>query len=290
MLDFAVAETLPPSLLRLGQALHYLNHLDTVEGWLSPTTALAMVETLWLQERVGVIGDIAEIGVFQGKSFLALAAGSRPAERLVAVDIFDAGDPNAERPDQDVYAYGEGNRAAFLANVAKFFPGVHPVILEGSSASLRGKEGAHGLTNLRMISIDGSHTSAMTYNDLQIADAALGPDGICWLDDVLNPHWMGVISGLFLFLGQAASLVPLAMFPNKLVLCRPAWIQYYRAALRKLLGAGLAKERVELHQTEIDVFGESWPQLRARCPFFNQHLLERQVSKIDLGRADDTSS
>ena len=96
--------------------------LDQIEGWLLPTTALAMIEALWAQERRGYAGDIAEIGVWQGKSFLALAAGARPGERLVAIDPFDAGDPTAQRPDLDVTPYGAGYKGAFLANLSRFFP------------------------------------------------------------------------------------------------------------------------------------------------------------------------
>src|SRR5689334_12708592 len=99
MLDIAGANPLPLSLLRLGQAFHYLEHLEHIEGWLSPTTAMVIIETLWAQEQLAVSGDIAEIGVFRGKSFLALAAGARPGDRLTAIDIFDAGDPEAERPE-----------------------------------------------------------------------------------------------------------------------------------------------------------------------------------------------
>ncbi|MGH7041762.1 MAG: class I SAM-dependent methyltransferase, partial [Acetobacteraceae bacterium] len=206
------------SLVRAAAALRYLDRLDSVEGWLEPTTALAMIETLWLQERAGITGDVAEIGVYRGKSFLALAAGARAEERLIAIDLFDGGDPASERPEHDVAAYGSGNRAAFLANLARFFPGVTPELIEGSSLALRGTEAASALTDLRLLSIDGGHTRALTLNDLQIADAALGERGVCWLDDVLNPHWTGVVSGLFAFLDTAPGLVPVALFPNKLVL------------------------------------------------------------------------
>jgi Methyltransferase domain len=255
----------PPavSLARAAAALDYLERLDTIEGWLLPDTALAMIETLWLQERAGIAGDVAEIGVFRGKSFLALAAGARPGERLIAIDLFDAGDPAAERPEQDVAPYGTGNRAAFLANLARFFPGTRPEVIEGSSLALRGQEAAAGLAGLRMLSIDGGHTRAMTLNDLAIADVALGAEGVCWLDDVLNAHWTGVISGLFAFLETAPGLTPVALFPNKLVLCRPGAASFYRAGFRALFPRALERERIELHAAEIDVYGARWPEVSA---------------------------
>jgi len=48
----------PLSLTRMAAALRYL---DAIEGWLLPTTALAMIEVLWEQERLGAVGDIAEM-------------------------------------------------------------------------------------------------------------------------------------------------------------------------------------------------------------------------------------
>ncbi len=248
---------------RTAAALHYLDRLDSIEGWLLPTTALAMIETLWMQEGAGIAGDVAEIGVYRGKSFLALAAGARAGERLVAVDLFDAGDPMSERPEHDVAPYGSGNRAAFLANLARFFPAAQVELIEGSSRLLRGAEAASGLAGLRMLSVDGGHTRDLTENDLRIADAALGARGVCWLDDVLNPHWTGVVSGLFAFLESAPGLVPVALFPNKLVLCRPAACDFYRDGFRARFALALEREGIELHAGTIDVYGDRWPEVSA---------------------------
>nr|MBW4093344.1 class I SAM-dependent methyltransferase [Pseudomonadota bacterium] len=248
---------------RIAAALDYLDRLDSIEGWLSPTTALAIIETLWMQERAGIAGDLAEIGVYRGKSFLALAAGARAGERLFAIDLFDAGDSAAERADYDVAAYGSGNRAVFLSNLARFFPAARVEVIEGSSRRLRGTEAATGLAGLRMISIDGGHTRALTENDLHIADAVLGPYGVCWLDDVLNPHWTGVVSGLFAFLATAPGLVPVALVPNKLALCRPAACAFYRDGFRSRFGLALEREGIELQDGTIDVFGDRWPEVSA---------------------------
>ena len=278
------------SLVRAAAALHYLDQIGTIEGWLSPTTALAMIETAWAQERAGIGGDSAEIGVFRGKSFLALVAGARPEERLIAIDLFDAGDPAAERPEQDVAPYGSGNRAAFLANLARFFPGVAPVLIEGSSVAMRGQEAAAGLAGLRVLSVDGGHTRALTLNDLHIADTALGPRGICWLDDVLNPHWTGVLSGLFAFLDAAPGLVPVALFPNKLALCRPAAAGFYRDTWRRLFGAGLEREETEFHTAPIDVYGECWPGVAAALAIPHRGLAAAAEAASDARRAAEASA
>ena len=253
----------PASLLRVAAALAYLDRLDTIDGWLAPDAALAMIETLWLQERSGITGDLAEIGVYRGKSFLALAAGAREQESLFAIDLFDTQDPAAARAGEDTSLYGSGNRAVFLANMERFFPGRAVRILETSSRELRGTATAAGLAGLRLLSIDGGHTREMTLNDLAIAAAVLGPDGVCFLDDPLNAHWTGVVSGLFAFLDTAPDLCPVAMFPNKLLLCRAAAAGFYRDGLRGLFAASLERKEIEFHHAGIDVYGAAWPQVSA---------------------------
>jgi Methyltransferase domain len=250
------AQNVPLSLARMAAALTYLDALDQIEGWLLPTTALAMIEALWAQERRGYAGDIAEIGVWQGKSFLALAAGARPGERLVAIDPFDAGDPTAQRPDLDVTPYGAGYKGAFLANLSRFFPAVQPEIIEASSGALANDRSPLG--KLRFLSIDGGHSRAQTLIDLRIADACLTEQGLCWLDDVFNPAWPGVVSGLFAYLDSGPGLQPLVLFPNKLVLVRPAMAETWRTEFRALFAGAISREGVELHRFAIDVYDEAW--------------------------------
>ena len=66
-----------PSLDRLAAAYRYLYYSDRIEGWMYQTTALAMMELIWLQEEAGLAGNIAEIGVHHGCSALALIAAAR---------------------------------------------------------------------------------------------------------------------------------------------------------------------------------------------------------------------
>ena len=252
--------SLPVSLARSAAALHYLQNLNSIDGWLDPTTALAIIELLWLQEGHQVPGNLAEIGVYRGKSFLALAAGSRPEETLFAIDPFDAITTDAAAAAID-NAYGTGNRELFEANLRAFFPMARVDLIARSSAELRGNEAEFGLAGLRFLSIDGGHTRALTFNDLQIADACLAEGGTACLDDVLNAEWTGVLSGLFDFLRTQPGLVPFALLPNKLFLCRPSWQARYRSGLRSLFSHALLREGTEFGDGTIDVFGDGWSRI-----------------------------
>src|SRR4051812_30455859 len=163
-----------PSLPRLAAAYRYLYYSDRIDGWMYQTTALAMMELLWLQEEAGLVGNIAEIGVHHGCSALALVAAARLGETLVAIDLF-------ERQELNVDDSGGGNLAAFQAHRQYLFPEAQVRVVTGSSLEIRGAENEHGLADLRFFSVDGGHTRALTVNDLMIADASLAPHGIAVL-------------------------------------------------------------------------------------------------------------
>ena len=228
-----------PSLARLAAAYRYLYYSDRIEGWMYQTTALAMMELIWLQEEAGLAGNIAEIGVHHGCSALALIAAARPDETVIAIDLFD-------RQDLNVDDSGEGSLAAFQGHLQYLFPRAQVRTVAKSSVEIRGAEKEHGLADLRFFSVDGGHTRALTLNDLEIADASLAPHGIAVLDDVFNVSWPGVVSGLFAFLARGPDLVPFAIFPNKVFLCRRPFAEFYRKGCREVLGFALHKTDLEL--------------------------------------------
>jgi hypothetical protein len=96
------------SICRTLRALIYILKMDEVEGWLSVTTALAILEITLCQEANGVAGNLVEIGIHHGKSLMVLAAAARPDETVYAVDVF-------ERQDLNIDGSGCGNREIFLS-------------------------------------------------------------------------------------------------------------------------------------------------------------------------------
>jgi hypothetical protein len=246
-----------PSLTRLAAAYRYLYYSDRIDGWMYQTTALAMMELIWLQEEAGLTGNIAEIGVHHGCSALALVAAARPDEALIAIDLFD-------RQDLNMGESGKGSLAAFREHLRYLFPQARVQTIAKSSVELRGAEQQHGLSDLRFFSIDGGHTSALTVNDLEIADASLAPHGVAVLDDVFNANWPGVASGLFAFLARRPDLAPFAIFPNKIFLCRGSFRGFYRKACHAAFGYALHKQDLELQDHAADVYEDRWPRLTRR--------------------------
>lgn len=237
MNTFALPETL----------FEYLNSVDRIEGWLSPTAGYAMSAILRWQSTRNETGNIAEIGIHHGKSFLPLALSAEPGDRLLAIDCFDAQEANID-------GSGKGDLDAFQANLKTWVPDRNIEIISSDSAHVRHRMPDHAISDLRFLSIDGAHTKDMTHNDLEIADLALTPYGICVLDDFMNAWWTGVMSGFFEFTRYSDGLQPVALIPNKLVLARPRSVTPCKTFLRETLGSLLLKTDTELADGTVDFY------------------------------------
>jgi predicted O-methyltransferase YrrM len=225
---------------------YLLKDMQAVQGWFETSDALAISECLSLQNREGIAGAIAEIGVHHGKSFIALACAALPTDRLYAIDVF-------ERQHLNLDQSGQGDREMFLANVERYAPQAKVSVLAMSSLDIRGRE-REFLEPLRFLSIDGGHTRDVTLNDLEIADAILVEGGMCCADDILHPEWTGVISGVFSFFERSKTLVPFALLPKKLYFCRPGYQERRRAQFREAFASSLLRPDKEFGRCIVDVY------------------------------------
>jgi hypothetical protein len=220
-----------------------------VEGWLHPESAEVMGALLEHQLRAGISGGVAEIGVHHGKAFILLANGLREDERGVAVDVFDDQHLNLDNS-------GRGDRAAFETNLAAWAPEADVTVVQSSSLDLEPASATATLGRVRMMSIDGGHTAEITEHDLRLAEASLVEQGVVVLDDVLNAHWLGVVSGLASYLSAGGGLVPFALSENKLYLAASeesarTWATVMRRRVPDLSG----KRNVPFLGHRVDVYG-----------------------------------
>lgn len=238
-------------------ARYLIAGLTQVEGWLVPTTAHIMAALAEQQTRLGLGGDLAEIGVHHGKSFLVLANCVAPGEKIFAIDVFEDQHKNVDKS-------GLGDRQIFRDNVKAHAPGTAPEIIQESSLDLpaMGWPQSHA-NSIRFFAIDGSHTREATLNDLKIAEQTTKDGAIVALDDVLSSHWLGVISGLFDYLSSGGELVPFAIIPDKLLLSKGqkfkgTWIEL----IRKHYGPFISKRDVKLSDFAVDVVEENFSILK----------------------------
>lgn len=180
-----------------------------VRGWLSPTDIRLFLHLSRLQRWMGIVGDILEIGVFEGKSAILLGFCRSDDEQLVVCDLFedvaDVGDRLAQSR-----AYKGLTMERFLRNFQRCHdraPEVHAC--PSAALSERGLE-----RSFRVVHIDGGHTYDQVRSDATFARSVLERGGIVVFDDYVTPHTPGVAAVVW---EDVAShrLVPLALSNHK---------------------------------------------------------------------------
>ena len=248
-----------PLAQQLGAA-YFLQRFVEVEGALDATSALAIMELLWEQQRCRYRGNIAAIGARDRRTFVALAAGAADNDILIAIELGDgaaaAADEAILRPDLD-----------------RFFPQARFERLGGTSRQLLGNEPDHALVMLRFVSVGGGQPRDSIATDLAVARNALSPYGIACIP--FGADAPNSADGLADFLKDARDLVPFAAFPGRLFLCRPALLARYVAFLRSAFLFALDKPETDLLGHRVDHYASRAPALSKAV---SQHL-EKGISE-----------
>lgn len=225
-----------------------------VEGWLAADAVQMMLALLQAQWLLGVRGDIAEIGVFKGRSFVLFGHALMDGERARGIDPFQ------------MTHYGDFE-SEFRANLQAHQVDMTRVsIHRGLSTDFSGAD-IHGFLEdpVRFFHVDGDHTYAAATHDLDLATEALNADGgIVVLDDFLHPRHADLTEGILDFVKGSRNrlgLVPFAQTsaPNaklsgvKLFLCPAGFAGRYRTALASV-AMGALRRPIELCGAQCDVY------------------------------------
>lgn len=200
--------------MRLGFLNEYQESFSSIEGAFQFDAALLFMAYNQLIQSQGIRGDTLEIGVRHGLSSIAVAALRGPGRRFFAVDLFDEADsPNA-------LPGGSGSRDVMVSNLKRFYDDIDFIqVLQCDSAELKPADlGSH----FSFCHIDGGHSDAETYHDLELCAEILLPGGLLALDDYFNPSFPGVSEGAVRFnLNHAGALQPIAIGFNKVLFQKP---------------------------------------------------------------------
>lgn len=201
----------------------------SVDGWLYEAAIGLLVRLSNLQGQMNIEGPVCEIGVHHGKSFILLHLLTRNNELSVAWDLF-------ERQSENVDKSGCGDKDIFFQNLKNCNCDLKRIKVnsENSLNLTEDKIESDCGGKVRIFSIDGGHTSEITYNDLRLAAKTLRDGGIVILDDFFNEAWPGVAEGTCKYmLSGDSGLVPVAIGGNKLVLTNnPETAKFYIDGLR----------------------------------------------------------
>jgi len=199
-----------------------------VPGFLTGIAAAGLRAMLTAQEQHAIRGPMAEIGTYQGRTFVALALALRAEEHLLGVDLF-------------TYA-GHEFEAALRANLDRF--GVAPsryALHRGASGDLAPQDWQRLLgAPARLVHIDGDHRLDAVRHDLGLAASYLAPGGAILVDDVFHPWYPDSTTSVIDFLRAQEAFRAVAIFNReeglmrggpKLLIARAADEATYRDAL-----------------------------------------------------------
>lgn len=196
---------------------------EKVEGWVCEP--LFAVTELLCASNISQGGGVCEIGIHHGKFFLLLNQVTDARDRSFAIDLFDDQSLNVDKS-------GAGSLEIFKRHLETYdvHQGRNTTIIQADSTDSRAIGEIIqqiGRGSIRFFSIDGGHTVRHTINDLQLANVLMRNDGVVFLDDILSPHWLGVLEGAFKYLLQEPTLVPFAIGLNKMLLCKHSFYDRY---------------------------------------------------------------
>jgi len=197
---------LSSNFLIANQLKQYLNDFDYINGAFNKNIVgvLELINKYHLKNNIK--GNLAEIGVYQGKSFIPIYLLARDDEYVLAIDCFDNQEFNS-----DLSGYAS-SYDKFIKNLSTYaVDNLRKLkVLKVDSS----KETAFTYINscdgnkFRIFSIDGGHSAEVTYIDLQNAYLALAQGGVIIIDDLFNQDWPGVIDGVAQFIFKNNKLCP----------------------------------------------------------------------------------
>lgn len=195
----------------------YNKLVDTIDGWYVYKEVNPILEKINNFHRENNIrGDILEIGIYRGKSFIPLALLTTNDEKRIAIDSFG----NFSQTD---WTYGSGNinKQKFQENYYKIVGNYNFNLIEKNSSDITPIDILNiSSDRIRIFSIDGDHTAKGTYNDLFLAKNTLSDRGIIIVDDYTNNEWPTVKEGVDMFLKDNDDISVLFIEHNKLFACK----------------------------------------------------------------------
>jgi predicted O-methyltransferase YrrM len=166
--------------------------LANVPGWFDALDQALFSWFLSEQTAGGQTGDLAEIGVFKGKSAILIGDHLKQGEVFTVIDLFEdpSENPQAEAAQK---AYAGLTQRVFEANYLRFHSHL-PTVIRGESRTIldHARAGIH-----RFVHIDGSHLYEDVRVDLESARRLLGESGVVAIDDFRSVHTPGVAAAVW---------------------------------------------------------------------------------------------
>eukprot|EP01041_Mallomonas_annulata_P006712 gene6712-13605_t len=195
-----------------------------IDGYFYPSDAMLISVILHFQLSNGIVGNIGEIGVHHGKSFIWMMLHMRNNEQAVAIDLF-------QNQKENIDHSGKGDMFVFMNNIVRYTNMTGTVIVPINSLRIPlcffHKRGLQGF---RIFSVDGGHHSDHAYEDTWTAFSVLAKGGVIAIDDVF--HGTRVMEGILRFLYTNPNAKPFLFVQSKLFICQKEYYSQYFEAIK----------------------------------------------------------
>lgn len=176
-----------------------------LEGWFYPLDQLAFFELFLLQDSLGIRGNVAEVGVYCGKSLVLLSILRQPGDILLGFDLFD--ENHEEKTRANLKQYGDSQNVLL-------HKGLTSDLEQGALAEL-------SQSGLRFLHIDAGHEYHEVLEQLHLFTPLMADSGIIAMDDYQDREFPGIEAAVLDFseIDRPRRFIPFLSAANKLFMC-----------------------------------------------------------------------
>jgi len=199
-----------------------------IRGMSSRFAAAICGHVILRQSELGIAGDLAELGTFEGRFFVAMAMLLKPGEHALGIDVFTWPSPvvydrllencSAAGLDRSSYTIWKVDTRTINAN------DLHARLPNGKA---------------RFIHVDSEHIPECLDHELELAHAVLHPDGVIALDDMLHPGYPTLITNVLDYLKRHPEMRVLCIVDResitaaaKFLICHADRVEQYQQNLK----------------------------------------------------------
>jgi hypothetical protein len=196
---------------------------EAVRGMSSRFSAAISAWLITHQTTLGIRGNIAEIGAFEGRFLIALALAMAEGEEATGMDVFSW-------PNDKVEALfiAHGQRHGLTAPRYRSWKAASTDLTpQQFAAHVAGSTGLKA----RFIHIDGEHSPEALTHDLSLALEALHPDGLICLDDMLHPGYPFLVAAVNDWLALNPDFVVMGIIDREDIVAAPKFLLCRRPAV-----------------------------------------------------------
>ena len=185
--------------------------IDAIPGWFFSTDRKLFRWFLSEQIEARMAGDLAELGVYLGKSAVLIGDYLQPGETFTVIDLFESPAGDSHNQGENDNEYAGLTQQAFEANYLRCHPSL-PNVVRGFSEEITDHAaiGRH-----RFVHIDASHLYEHVRGDIAAARQLILEGGIVVFDDIRSEHTPGVAAAVWQAV-TAEGLHPLIISEMKL--------------------------------------------------------------------------